>query len=130
MTKYVLLLSTVLFFIACGNDNAAIKKDALLGEWKLIEIRENGILNKIECKDAILLHFKRDGIFDVEHFSLNISNNCISMGKIDEGTWKNNGNNTYNIDGDAVTPIFEGDKLIMVSTDGDETVSNGVFERQ
>jgi len=116
--------------MSCGNEEEDSKQDALLGKWKLIEIRENGTSNKIECQDAVLLHFKNDGVFDVEHFGSNGAEDCVSMGKIDEGIWKSIGNNSYIIDGDNITPAFEGNTLIMVSTNGDITTSNGVYERQ
>lgn len=130
MKKFILVLTVALSIMACGKEDGASKQDALIGKWKLVEIRENNTVNKIECKDAVLLHFKTDGSFDVEHFGANDANDCVSMGKIDEGTWKNLGNNAYTIDGDGVTPKFEGNKLVMISTSGGETASNGVFERQ
>ena len=130
MKKYIVLLALTLSIISCANDDETSKQDSLLGQWKLIEIREsNGTVNKIACHDAILLHFKTDGSFDVEHFDTNESNDCISMGKIDEGVWKSMGNNSYSIDGDSVTPQFEDNQLIMISTD-DTNASKGVYERQ
>lgn len=130
MKNFILLLIVATSFTACGNDEEISKQDTLLGEWKLIEIRESGTINTIQCQDAIVLNFKKNGVFDVEHFGADESSNCISMGKISEGTWKSVGNNVYNIGDDSITPQFEGDKLIMVSTNGNENTSNGVYQRQ
>ncbi|MBJ2174001.1 hypothetical protein JBL43_07115 [Aureibaculum sp. A20] len=130
MKTFILLLTVAITFMACDNNEDASNQDELLGKWKLIEIRSHGIVNTIDCKDAVLLDFKTDGLFEVEHFGSNDTNACISMGKIDEGSWVNVGNSLYNIDGDVVTPKFDGDLLIMVSNSGEETESSGVFERQ
>ena len=129
MSKFILVFAVALFFAGCGKDNEGSDQDILLGKWKLIEIRENGIINKIACQDAVLLVFKPDGSFDVEHFE-DDNDKCISKGKIDEGTWQSVGKDAYIIDGDKITPTFEDNPLIMVSTNGDESTSKGVFERQ
>ncbi|MDY7396501.1 hypothetical protein UMM65_14715 [Aureibaculum sp. 2210JD6-5] len=131
MRKYCLLLAFAIIFTACNKGNESTEQENLVGKWKLVEILEhNGVVNKIECFNGVVLHFKVDGTFDVEHFESDEANNCISMGIIDEGSWKNLGNNVYNIDGDKIIPKFEQNKLIMLSANGDETTSNGVFERQ
>ena len=130
MRTFILFLTVATLFMACENNNKASKPDQILGKWKLIEIKAHGIVNKIDCQDAVLLDFKTYGLFNVEHFGSNDADDCVSMGKIDEGTWEYIGNNTYNIDGDMVTPKFEGNKLIMISNSGDENESRGVFERK
>ncbi|WP_157730154.1 lipocalin-like domain-containing protein [Tenacibaculum jejuense] len=105
MKKLLLITASILLFVSCSDDETV--SDPILGTWKLemqgfTDTNGEFIDETNECTKKSILVFNSDGTHTTELFGGTDASNCDSDG-IEKYTWKNNGNNVYELLEDGET---------------------------
>ncbi|PID68689.1 MAG: hypothetical protein CR989_04480 [Flavobacteriales bacterium] len=113
------LFTSVMAISSCDKDNDAPKEDQLVGKWVITSQKLNGKIVVDECLELKTITVKTDNTVSQEMYKKNEMNKCI-FDKTENGTWKNKGNNVYNINvGDLdldYTVTFSGNTLTAVAS--------------
>lgn len=89
-----LFLATGLFSCSSDDDNLAANDDVIIGEWRLIQIEENGTEIPLQaCQDLETFIFSEDFSFRSEVYEA-VDGECV-IANFAEGAWGKNSNNQY-----------------------------------
>ncbi len=138
MKKTILILAflvSAITFTSCSSDDSEAPKptkDKLIGEWSYYKEFENGVeaeLDVCDLKDN--LSYNADGTMTAEYYESASKSDCSKIAT--SGTWKNLGNNKYEIieDGKTNTRVitFEGDTFSFEEKEGDDLYKS-VYKRK
>lgn len=100
--KYFKLISSFIFLatilIACSSDDdsPAANDDVIIGEWRLIQIEENGIdIPLEECDELETYFFNADFSFRAEVFGPVMEEEDCAIENFSDGVWGKNSNDEY-----------------------------------
>lgn len=100
--KYFKLLSSFIFLattlIACSNDDdsPATNDDVIIGEWRLIQVVENGVDMPLQqCQDLDTFIFNEDFSFRSEVYEAVEGEQECTIANFSEGVWGKNSNDEY-----------------------------------